>query len=130
MIIIIIYPKIHGFLKKPSPPLTLLGSLCKKDSIENVETAVGLITKVTILYVYFLVHFFTFPSRSWREISLCDGFWMTKKSGRRILFFSFNIWKKKKEIFSAITVFDAKAPYCWDPTRVLYMCCRTNKVGV
>lgn len=73
-------PKIHGFFKKPTPraPLTLLGSLCKKDSIENVETALGLITKTTILYMHFMVHFFTFPSRSWREISLCDGFQMTK----------------------------------------------------
>lgn len=37
---------------------------------------------------------------------------------------------KKMEIFSAITVFDAKAPFCPDPTQVIYMCCRTNKIRV
>lgn len=116
--------------------------------MENVETAVGLINKTTVLYMHFLGHFFTFPLRSLREISLCDVFRWTKKSRRQILFFFFlNLsavptfgilsvlertrqrWKKM-EIFSAITVFDAKAPFCQDPTQVIYMCCRTNKIRV
>lgn len=72
-----------------NPPVTLLGSLCLKDSMENVETAVGLINKTTVLYMHFLGHFFTLPLRSLHEISLCDVFWWTKKSRQQILFFFF-----------------------------------------
>ena len=98
--------------------------------------------------MHFLGHFFTLPLRSLRDISSCDVFRWTKKSRLQILFFFFlNLsavptfgilsvleqtrqrWKKI-EIFSAITVFDAKAPFFQDPTQVIYMCCRTKKVGV
>lgn len=57
--------------------------------MENVETAVGLTNKTTVLCMHFLGHFFAFPLRSLREISLCDVFRWTKKSQRQILFFFF-----------------------------------------